>query len=88
MTLRKAALRVIAATDQLRDAMNGQGHPGVEHDQLFHQPPAEGDSLDIFSDRTDCCACAGACYGSDIDLSMAIGDLRAALGQERKPWEV
>jgi hypothetical protein len=85
--LRTAALAVIEATDKLRDAMNGQGHPGEAHDQMFHQPPAAGDSFEIFSDSTDCCACAGAQYGCDITLSDAIGDLRAALGQERKPWE-
>ena len=87
MSLESAARAVVVATDALRDAMNGQGHPGVEHDQVFHRPPADGDAFEVFSDSTDCCACAGSCYGSDINLSMAIGDLREALGQERQPWE-
>lgn len=83
--LRAVAQAVVDATDRLRDAMNGQGHPGEAHDLTFHEPPVNG--IEIFSDSTDCCACAGACYGCDITLSDAIGDLRAALGQERKPWE-
>jgi hypothetical protein len=82
--LRRAALAVIEATDKLRDAMNGQGHAGEEHDEMFHMPPVNG--FEIFSSE-DCCACAGAQYGCDIALSTAIGDLRVALGQERRPWE-
>ena len=87
MTLEEAARAVLVATDKQRDAINGKGHPGEPHDLMFHQPPAEGDTFEVFSDSTDCCACAGACYGSDIDLNTAIGDLREALGEDRRPWE-
>uniref|UniRef100_A0A6M3L103 Uncharacterized protein n=1 Tax=viral metagenome TaxID=1070528 RepID=A0A6M3L103_9ZZZZ len=83
--LREAALRVIRAVDANRDAINGLGHPGEDHDRMLHV--AHGGEYDIFSPSLDCAACDGAEYGTGDEMDGAVGDLRAALGMERKPWE-
>ena len=85
--LREAAERVIVAADACRDAINGLGHPGEKHDRYIHFGPSPG-GIEIFDQVGDCAACGGAQYGTEDTLSEAYGDLRAALGQERKPWEV
>lgn len=83
--LRQAAAAVIRATDAHRDALNGLGHEGVPHDRYLAQPPVNG--FEIRDLVGDCAACGGAQYGTEDDLQGAVADLRAALGEERKPWE-
>lgn len=82
-TLKDAAENVLRATDALRDAINGHGHPGEPHDEVLAIPDSifHGPSL-------DCAACGGAQVGCEDDLNTARGDLREALGHERKPWEI
>ena len=80
--LRQAAEAVLRAVDAHRDAVNGQGHPGKPHDDALRMPGQP------FHDLTgDCSACGGAQYGWETELNAAHGDLREAVGQERKPWE-
>jgi len=85
VNLETAAKAVLRAVDAYRDAINGQGHPGEPHDRdLWH---SSGGYVEIYSPVGDCAACGGAQYGTEDDLSQAYGDLRAALGEPRKPWE-
>lgn len=83
--LHEAAVAVLAATDALRDAGNGHGHPGEAHDHVL------GDLLSrphrVCDPIADCAACGGAEYGAEDHLHRAIGRLRLAVGQEPKPWE-
>ena len=80
--LRTAAANVLRLEDAHRDAVNGQGHPGEDHDDVL------GDRLGTVSSLVgDCAGCAAAQYGIEDEQNRAWGDLREALGQERKPWE-
>ena len=85
-TVEDAARAVLDAADALRDAINGQGHPGEEHNRDLWQP-LPGD-MQIYSPVGDCSACGGAEYQAEDALAVAYGDLRAALGRPRLPWEV
>lgn len=88
-TLRAAAEAVIAATEANRDAINGIGHPGEEHDRAIHMDPCTSDpGVHVYSPSTDCAACGGAEYGTEDALHLAMGDLRAACGLERRAWEM
>ena len=78
---------MLNAVDANRDAINGQGHEG-SHDRAVHMDPCTSiPDLHIYDTFGDCAACGGAQYGTEDTLSQAYGDLRAALGQPRKPWE-
>lgn len=86
--IRDAAENVIRATDANRDAINGIGHPGEPHDRDVHMDPCTSDpETHIYLPSSDCAACGGVEYGTEDALTGAIGDLRAALGHERLPWE-
>ncbi len=86
--LRDAAERVIRATDANRDAINGGGHDGP-HDKVLHIDPCINfpGVEHVYDLIGDCAQCGGAQYGTEDELHGAIGDLRAALGYERKPWQ-
>ena len=84
-TIEKAARRVLRAVDANRDAINGQGHPGEGHDRMLWS--SLGGDIEVYSTVDDCAACGGAQYGTEDELQAAHGDLRAALGMERLPWE-
>lgn len=82
--LEVAATEVLRATDALREADNGNGHPGEAHDHVLGDLLRAPHSCDTVS----CCsACGGARYGAEDAVLRAIGALRVALGQEPKPWE-
>ena len=81
-TLREAAENVMRLVDAYRDARNGQGHPGEPHDDVLRI-----DGQPFREVVGDCSMCAGRQYGIESEMNTAHGDLRAALGQERKPWE-
>ena len=83
--LGQAARRVIRAVDANRDALNGLGHPGEDHDRELWR--SSGGDIEVYSTSTDCAACGASQYGTEDEMSGAIGDLRAALGMERMPWE-
>lgn len=86
--LRAAATRVIEATEAHRDAVNGRGHPDEPHDRAIHMEPCTSiPDAHIYSTSSDCAACGGAEYGTEDEMHGAIGDLRAACGYERRPWE-
>lgn len=86
--LELAARAFIEADEAVRDAINGIGHKGEEHDRAIHMDPCTWDSeVHIYSPSTDCAACAGACYGTESTRSLAMGDLRHAVGMEMRPWE-
>ena len=38
-TIEDAAWRVLAALEHKRNALNGQGHPGEDHDKWLHIEP-------------------------------------------------
>ena len=83
--LETAARAVLRAADALRDAINGKGHPGDPHDRdLWRRLPGD---VQIYSPVGDCAHCGGAQYGAEGTLTQAYGDLRAALGEARLPWE-
>ena len=85
-TLHAAAVEVLRATDAVTAARNGDGHPG-DHDHVIGDI-TYGEGRDHpCSLVSDCAACGGAQYGTEDDLNRAIGALRAAVGQEPKPWE-
>lgn len=86
--LRLAGLEVLRATDAYRDALNGLGHPGREHDQLIHIDPCTSVfGVHVYSTSTDCASCGGAQYGTEHGLQRAIVRLRLALGQPLHRWE-
>jgi hypothetical protein len=87
--LMTAARAFVAADEAVRDAINGGGHPG-EHDRLLHFEPCNFLSgvAHVYDLSGDCSACGGAQYGTEADRNLAMGDLREALGMERRPWEV
>lgn len=87
LTLEGAAREVVAAVEAQRDAINGIGHPGREHDTVLREPRDPDASVHIYDTVGDCAACGGAQYGSDDRMNLAMGDLREALGMERRPWE-
>jgi hypothetical protein len=77
-----AATAVVSTTDEYRDAVNGVGHEGEPHDQLLCAPG------EVWHEQTGHCAlCGGKQYGTEDSLDKAMGDLRAALGMTKKPWE-
>jgi hypothetical protein len=84
-SLEVAATEVLRAADALRDARNGEGHPGEPHDKLLHMQPFG--EVEVFDLVDDCSACGGAQYGTEYELYRAYGDLREALGQPRMAWE-
>jgi hypothetical protein len=79
---------VIAAVDAYRDAVNGLGHPGEEHNRDLHFEPCplapEGHIYDMTG---DCSACGGAQYGTEDALTHAHLALRDALGLPRQTWQ-
>ena len=86
--LREAARTLVEAAEAVRDAINGVGHPGTPHDRYIHMDPCTSDpGIHVYSTSSDCAACGGAEYGTEDTYSQALGDLRAALGMERRPWE-
>jgi hypothetical protein len=86
--LREAAERVIRATEANRDAINGVGHP-EPHDRMLHfEPCTDLPGVEhVYEVTHDCAACGGWQYGTEDELHAAMGDLRAACGYERRPWE-
>lgn len=84
-----AAVEVLRATDAVRDARNGVAHPGEPHDRVLHIDPCTdlAGVAHVYETTSDCSACGGRQYGTEEDLNMALGDLREAVGQVRKPWE-
>jgi hypothetical protein len=82
----RAARYVVLASEAVRDARNGSGHPGEPHNRDLHF--ATGGPVEVFDISGDCSACGGAEYGWDDVLNAAMGDLREALGMNRRPWEV
>jgi hypothetical protein len=88
MGLREAALDVIRTTDAYRDAVNGIGHPGEDHDKALHfEPCALAPDGHLYDLTGDCAACGGAQYGTEDSVQKAMGLLRAAVGLPKKPWE-
>lgn len=85
-SVRDAAAEVLRAADAYRDAVNGGGHDGEPHDQVLHRA-LPGD-VQIYDQVGDCAHCGGAQYSTEDDLNRAYGDLREALDQTRRPWEV
>lgn len=85
MNIEAAARAVLRAVDARRDALNGLGHPGEDHDRMLWHP--SGGDYAIYSTVGDCAACGGADYGTDDALNVAYGDLREAVGEQRLPWE-
>lgn len=85
VTLEKAALAVLLAEDAVRDAMNGYGHPGEEHDHVLGD--LDGDRHPVCSTVDDCAACGGAQYGAEDARNIATAALRVALGREPMPFE-
>ena len=85
--VRFAAQAVLDAADAYRDALNGAGHPGEDHDTWLREPRDPNAAFHIYDTVGDCSACGGAQYGTEDALTQAYGDLRAALGHDRLPWE-
>lgn len=83
--IRIAGQAVLDAADAYRDALNGCGHPGEKHDDWLGHSSVNG--ISVRDTVADCSACGGAQYGADDALTAAYGNLRAALGHERLPWE-
>ena len=91
LTLRMAAIAVVMAQEKLRNAINGVGHPGEDHDDVLHNVACActtilGD-VEVREVTSDCAACGGSQYGAEDTLNRAYGDLRAALGLPVRPWE-
>lgn len=86
--LREAAQALVDADEASRDAANGIGHPGP-HDREIHMDPCTNmPGIEHVYDLVgDCAQCGGAQYGTGDARNLALGDLRAALGMERRPWE-
>lgn len=85
--LREAALEVVRAQEAVRQAINGFGHEGEEHDQVLHFHGLCTPEYEVLDSVGDCAACGGAQYGTEDDLNRAYGRLRAALSLEVRPWE-
>lgn len=85
--LEEAAVGVLIATDALRDARNGHGHPGEAHDHVLGDINYGEGRPHVCSSVDDCAGCRGAQYGTEDGLHMALGQLRLALGLSPRPWE-
>lgn len=81
----RAARYVVLASEAVRDACNGYGHSGRDHDRMLHF--ASDGPVQIYDQVGDCAGCGGAEYGAEDTLNAAMGDLREALGMKRRPWE-
>jgi len=77
-----AAAEVLRLEDAHRDAMNGLGHPGEDHDTALCRTREV-----IHSQVSHCAGCIAAQYGIEVEQTSAWGDLREALGGEREPWD-
>jgi hypothetical protein len=88
MDLRAAAEGVVLAQEHLRDAINGVAHDGP-HDKMLHFEPCTNlPGVEHVYDLTgDCAQCGGDQYGAEDAYNLALGDLREALGHERRAWE-
>ncbi len=80
--IKEAVVGMLRAIDANREAVNGHGHPDEGHDVILREP-----GQPFTSTSTDCAACGGAEYSTEDELHHATGDLREAVGEERKPWE-
>lgn len=87
LTLREAAVAVVEAHEAVRSAINGDGHPGQEHDDVLGSILYDDGEVQVHSTVDGCAACGGAQYGSEIEEHAAFGRLRAALGLDVRPWE-
>lgn len=86
--LRDAALALVDAEEALRDAINGQGHLGENHDDwLAPGGHPMGDGVVMHDIVGDCSACGGAQYGAEDNKTRAYARLRVALGLPLRPWE-
>lgn len=85
--IRDAALAVVEAHEAVRDAINGQGHPGEDHDDELGAILYDDGEVQVHSTVDGCARCGGAQYGSEFAENAAFGRLRAALGMEVRPWE-
>lgn len=85
--LHDTALAVVLAQEKVRDSINGGGHPGADHDAWLREPRDPNAAVHIYDTVGDCAACGGSQYGAEYELNIAFGDLREALGMERRAWE-
>jgi hypothetical protein len=85
--LLEAATAVVNAHEAVRNAINGDGHPDEDHDDVLGDILYADDEVVVRSTIDGCSMCAGRQYGAEIEENEAFGRLRAELGLEVRPWE-